>query len=196
MAHQVKKNLGVTIHGSRATFRVWAPFAVSVRIGGTFTTDEPLAMMPEDGGYWSLALKDIEPGSQYRYYIETADGRVLERNDPRARAITSSDKGFSVVVDQDFDWGNDAFVPPAKQDQIIYELHIGTFHRPDPATSGTFDTAIEKLDYLRSLGVNMIEVMPVTSMAYSNGWGYAPNYIFSVESMLGGRFGFMKFGMG
>ena len=193
MAHQVKKNLGVTIHGSRATFRVWAPFAVSVRIGGTFTTDEPLAMMPEDGGYWSLALKDIEPGSQYRYYIETADGRVLERNDPRARAITSSDKGFSVVVDQDFDWGNDAFVPPAKQDQIIYELHIGTFHRPDPATSGTFDTAIEKLDYLRSLGVNMIEVMPVTSMAYSNGWGYAPNYIFSVESMLGGRFGFMKF---
>jgi 1,4-alpha-glucan branching enzyme len=39
----------------------------------------------------------------------------------------------------------------------------------------------------------MIELMPVTSMAYSNGWGYAPNYIYSVESMLGGRHGLMKF---
>ena len=88
-----------------------------------------------------------------------------------------------MVVDNNFDWQNDAnFAMPPRQDQVIYELHVGTFNRPDAATSGTFDSAIEKLDYLRDLGVNIIELMPITSMAFSNGWGYAPNHIFSVES--------------
>lgn len=193
MSHQVKKDLGVTLRKNSATFRVWAPFAKSVAIGGTFTPEGRVAMAKEPDGYWSVEIDGVEPGQQYKYYIETTDGVTLEKNDPRARAITSSDNGFSVIVENNFDWSDDTFTPPPKNQQIIYELHIGTFHRPDAATPGTFDTAIEKLDYLRDLGVNMIEVMPVTSMAYSNGWGYAPNYIYSVESMLGGRHGFMKF---
>lgn len=193
MAHQVKKNLGVTLHGKKAEFRVWAPFAKSVAISGTFTPNGPILMQSEKDGYWATTVKDVEPGQQYRYRITTADGTVLEKNDPRARAITSSDKGFSVVVDDEFDWGETAFEPLPFSQQIIYELHIGTFNRPDAATPGTFDTAIEKLDYLSDLGVTAIELMPITSMAYSNGWGYAPNYIFSVESMLGGRHGLMSF---
>lgn len=193
MAHQVKKNLGVTLHGNKAIFRVWAPFAKSVAISGTFTPDGPIEMTSEKDGYWSATVKDVEPGQQYRYLITTADGAVVERNDPRARAITSSDKGFSVVVDDAFEWGDDTFTPAPFNQQVIYELHIGTFNRPDAATPGTFDTAIEKLDYLKDLGVTTIELMPITSMAYSNGWGYAPNYIFSVESMLGGRHGLMTF---
>lgn len=50
----------------------------------------------------------------------------------------------------------DNFVMPPKHDQVIYELHVGTFNRPDAATSGTFDSAIEKLDCLRDLGINII----------------------------------------
>ncbi len=194
MAHQIKKELGVTLHGGAATFRLWAPFAKSVNIGGTFTTDGQLALTSESDGYWSITIHNIEPGQQYKYYIETQDGRILEKNDPRARAITSSDKGFSVIVDDAFTWDDAAaFTPPPKSQQIIYELHIGTFNRPDPSTTGTFETAIERLDYLKNLGINMIELMPITSMAFSNGWGYAPNHIFSVESMFGGRFGLMSF---
>lgn len=193
MSHQVKKDLGVTLHGNKAEFRVWAPFAKSVALVGTFTPDGPIPLASEQDGYWSARVDDVEPGHTYRYQIETADGRTLLKNDPRARAITSSDNGFSVVTDNAFEWGDTPFAPPAKEDRIIYELHVGTFNRPDPATTGTFDTAIEKLDYLKDLGINVIELMPVTSMAYSNGWGYAPNYIYSVESMLGGRFGLMSF---
>lgn len=193
MTHQIKKELGVTLHKNGAKFRVWAPFAKSVKIGGTFTPDGQVDMQSESDGYWFVDIDDVEPGQQYKYYIESASGAIFERNDPRARTITSSDNGFSVIIDNDFDWQDDHFTPPPKNEQIIYELHVGTFHRPDAATPGTFDTAIEKLDYLVDLGVNMVELMPVTSMAYSNGWGYAPNYIFSVESMLGGRHGLMKF---
>lgn len=194
MAHQIKKKLGVTLYKGGAEFRVWAPFAKQVYISGTFTNGAQKPLTNEGDGYWLALIRDVEPGHQYKYYIETPDGRMLEKNDPRARAITSSDKGFSVVVDNNFDWQNDKdFVPAERKDQVIYELHVGTFNRPDASTSGTFESAIEKLDYLRDLGVNMIELMPVTSMAFSNGWGYAPNHIFSVESMLGGRFGLMKF---
>lgn len=193
MSHQVKKHLGVTLRKHEAEFRVWAPFAKSVAIGGTFTPDGQLQLVNENDGYWSIVIHGVEPGQQYAYYITTADDQVLERNDPRARAITSSDNGFSVIVDDNFDWGENDYTPPDKSHQIIYELHIGTFNRPDASTPGTFDTAIEKLDYLRDLGVTTIELMPITSMAYSNGWGYAPNYIYSVESMLGGRHGLMKF---
>lgn len=194
MAHQIKKKLGVTLYRGGAEFRVWAPFARQVYISGTFTQDSKQPLVSEGDGYWFALIRNVEPGHQYKYIIETPDGRLLEKNDPRARAITSSDKGFSVVIDNSFDWQNDAdFRLPARDDQVIYELHVGTFNRPDAATTGTFNTAIEKLDYLRELGINVIELMPVTSMAFSNGWGYAPNHIFSVESMLGGRHGLMKF---
>ena len=193
MSHQVKKKLGVTLHAGGAEFRVWAPFAKSVAIEGTFTPDGPIALHSENDGYWAALLSDVEAGHNYKYVIETQDGTILRKNDPRARAITSSDKGFSVVVDNEFGWGDDMFMPIPKEQQIIYELHIGTFNRVDASTPGTFTTAIDKLDYLRDLGINMVELMPVTSMAYSNGWGYAPNHIFSVESMLGGRHGLMQF---
>lgn len=193
MAHQIKKQLGVTLHGNKAEFRVWAPFAKNVALSGTFTPNGPIDMESEHDGYWHAIIKGVEPGQQYQYHITTQDDRVLEKNDPRARAITSSDKGFSVIVDDEFDWGDATFELPDFNKQVIYELHVGTFNRPDASTPGTFDSAIEKLDYLQDLGVTTIELMPVTSMAYSNGWGYAPNYIFSVESMWGGRHGMMKF---
>jgi len=193
MSHQVKKNLGVTLHGGSAEFRVWAPFAKAVAVIGTFTFDVPTPLTNEQDGYWSIVIKDVKPGQTYRYHILTADDELLEKNDPRARAITSSENGFSVIVDNEFDWGKSEFVAPEKNRQIIYELHIGTFNRPDPSTTGTFETAIEKLDYLKELGVNMIEVMPITSMCSSNGWGYNVAEIFSIEQAYGGRYGLLEF---
>jgi 1,4-alpha-glucan branching enzyme len=127
------------------------------------------------------------------FLITTADGTVLTRNDPRARQLTTSDSGASVIIDPDFDWQGDAFTPVLPQQQVMYELHVGTFNRPDAATIGTFSDTLEKLDYLKALGVNVIELMPVTSMAHSYGWGYAPNHIYSVENAYGGRHGLLTF---
>ena len=192
MAHQVKKQLGAIVRRGGVSFRVWAPFASRVDIVGTLTT-EPIAMTPENGGYWSADVKHAQPGHTYQYKITTPDGRDLYRNDPRARQLTATENGQSVIVANDFDWGDDLFLPIPRERQVIYELHIGTFARPDASTAGTFDSAIERLDYLQDLGVNMIELMPVTNMAYSQGWGYNPRDLFSIENALGGRHGLMKF---
>jgi 1,4-alpha-glucan branching enzyme len=194
MAHQLKKNLGVTRHGSDTEFRVWAPFAVQVDLTGTVCDNQELPMASEGDGYWSLSLKDIEPGQNYVYRIATTGGdTVLTRNDPRAQQLTTSDSGASVIIDPDFDWQNDNFVPIPLERQVIYELHVGTFNRPDAATIGTFDDALEKLDYLKELGINVIELMPITSMSHSFGWGYAPNHLYSVENAYGGRHGLLTF---
>ena len=190
--HQVKKQLGAIVHRGGVHFRVWAPFATSVDIVGTFT-EIPISMQSEDGGYWSTIVKHAKPGHIYRYKITTPDGRELYRNDPRARQLTATENGQSVIVANDFEWGDDIFLPIPREHQIIYELHIGTFARPDVSTAGTFESAINRLDYLQDLGVNMIELMPVTNMAYSQGWGYNPRDLFSIENAYGGRHGLMTF---
>lgn len=194
MGHQTTHLLGSHLTDKGVDFRVWAPFAnaVSVLIGIDFKWNET-PLKSEENGYWSGTVIDAKAGNSYKYRITTRDNKTIERNDPRARQLTVSDNGTSVVIDPEYDW-EDAEAPViAKEKQIIYELHVGTFNRPDAATIGTFYTAIEKLEYLRSLGVNTIELMPVTSMATSNGWGYAPNHIFSVENAYGGRRGLLDF---
>lgn len=194
MGHQVKKNLGAILTGSGVEFRVWAPFAknVSVVVNDSFnSTETPL--VSENDGHWSMLVKNVEAGQTYKYRIYTPDGRTLDRNDPRALQLTDSDVGMSVIVDPHFDWEETVVTQIPKEKQIIYEMHIGTFNRPDASTSGTFMSAIEKLDYLENLGINMIELMPITSMLASAGWGYAPNYIYAIENAYGGRHGLMEF---
>lgn len=193
MAHQIKKNLGLTWHDDRVTLRLWAPFAHGVEVAGTITGGAHIPMRSEKDGYWSVEIHRVEPGMTYVYLIDTGK-EVVTRSDPRARQLTTSDNGASVVPSIHFDWhGHDGYVDIPPGEQVIYEMHIGTFNRPDPSTQGTFADAIEKLDYLQSLGITTIELMPVTSMAYSYGWGYAPNHLYSVENSYGGRHGLMTF---
>lgn len=194
MSHP-KIHLGAILHDKGVDFAVWAPFAkeVSVLLTVEFDSKE-YPMQPDGTGYWTVEDVAAEAGQSYRYKIVTASGEVLEKNDPYARQLTDSDNGLSVIVARDFEWeGAEKFVSAKKEQAIIYELHIGSFNKPDASTSGTFESAIEKLDYLSELGVNYVELMPVTSMAKSHGWGYAPNYIFSIENSYGGRHGLLDF---
>lgn len=196
MGHHLNKHLGAIVHDNGVDFSVWAPFAKSVALllVSEFSFEEVAQLQPDGSGYWTIEDIKAEPGQSYRYKITTSDGRVVERNDPYARQLTDSDNGASVIVLRNFEWeGTEQFTPVPKEQAIIYELHVGSFNKPDPSTSGTFESAIEKLDYLGGLGVNYIELMPVTSMVTSHGWGYGPNHIFSVENTYGGRHGLLEF---
>jgi 1,4-alpha-glucan branching enzyme len=186
-----KKDVGATVHKTGVSFRVWAPFADSVALIGSFNDWQEQAMINEHDGYWWLDVKDAVPGQEYKFAIHNGDA-VYRRNDPRALHFPTS-SGNSVIVNPAFDWGGTHFEPIPFEEQVIYELHVGTFSRPDPAITGTFRDVIEKLDYLQNLGINMIELMPISSMLMDRGWGYAIDYIFAVESLYGGRHGFLQF---
>ncbi len=194
MGHHTRHMLGSRLTDKGVEFCVWAPFAKSVTalVGEPYNWIET-PLDSEEGGHWCGFVDGAQAGQSYKYRIEAADGTILEKNDPRARQLTASDEGVSIIIDPHYDWEDVEQPIIAKAHHIIYELHIGTFNRPDAATAGTFASAIEKLDYLASLGVTTIELMPVTSMAMSNGWGYAPNHLFSVENAYGGRRGLLDF---
>jgi 1,4-alpha-glucan branching enzyme len=194
MGHHAKKALGSTVTKSGVEFRVWAPFAkqVSVFVNDSFHSTETY-LESEKNGYWSGLAKGAVAGQSYKYHIQTQADDWVERNDPYARQLTLSDGGASVIADPNFDWGKSEAPIIPKEEQIIYELHIGTFNRPDASTPGTFESAVEKLDYLQGLGINMIEIMPVTTMPAGQGWGYAPTSLFAVENAYGGRHGLLSF---
>lgn len=182
--------LGVELHEKYAVFRVWAPFAKNVELIGEFSAWQPISMIKDDAsGVWVARAERAKPGQGYKYRITAANGDVLYRNDPRARALTDSDDGSGVITDGRFAWGGwDKHRMPPLGRQVIYEIHVGTFNRPDAAAPGTLRTVSDRLDYLADLGVTTIELMPITSMATSYGWGYAPSALYSVENSYGGGY--------
>jgi 1,4-alpha-glucan branching enzyme len=191
MNEPAKKDVGAVLRGESATFRVWAPFAKSVAVAGSFNNWAHATLNSENDGYWAAEINGVVAGQEYKFVINDGSKDIF-KNDPRSLSVTTS-MGSSVIVDTNFDWEEDRFEPPAFNKQVIYELHIGTFNRPDPAESGTFDTATAKLGHLAEMGVNMIELMPISTMMEDRGWGYATNYIYSIESLYGGRKQFLEF---
>lgn len=168
-------------------FRTWAPNAAAASVAGDFNgwSASQTPLVAEGNGNWSLDVRNVAAGAQYRYAIDTGAG-VVWRNDPRAPEQTSS-AGNSIVVDHaGFDWGSQSWSTPAWNDLVIYELHAGTFYDAPGGLPGTFAGVIAKLPYLAELGVNAIELMPVAEFPGEYSWGYNPSNPFAVESHYGG----------
>lgn len=192
MKRFTNKAIGAVVGKHGVSFRVWAPFADSVSVTGTFNEWQLMPMKSEGNGYWYVVALHAQAGQEYKYVI-TNDGKTFIRNDPRSLLLTTT-AGNSVIVDTTFDWGDVTYSPPPKDKIVLYEMHIGTFARDDPSSTGTFNDAIDKLDYLADLGVTMIELMPVATMSMKREWwGYTPEYIFAVERLYGGRHAMLEF---
>lgn len=172
--------------GTGVTFRVWAPNATSVYLPGQFnswsTSTTHLLQESTNGvgdGIWSADVAGVTNGTQYKYYL---NGN-LWKQDPRARLVNySGSGGNSIVYDPAaFNWAGDSLTPPALNDLFIYELHMGTF--PASSLPSKFVAATNQLDYLKSLGVNAVELMPVAEFPTDNSWGYNPAQLFAVENI-------------
>lgn len=168
-------------------FAVWAPHAQSMAVVGEFNdwSDSAHPMQQTEDGIWWCDCPDARNGQQYQFAMKDYHGNKQQKNDPRARLLTHSD-GNSIIYDDDHDWQSHDFVPAPIHQQVIYELHIGTFAKPDADTAGTFATAIDKLDELHDMGITCIELMPVNEFAGDTSWGYNPAYPFAVETAYGG----------
>ncbi len=191
----VQTGMGVTILEHGAAFRLWAPHADAVYVIGSFNgwSGDAHPMQREDQGTWFTEVPEASIGDRYKFRIVRGK-QTMDRIDPYAREVSNS-VGEGVIPDPEFDWGENNFELAPWNELVIYELHLGTFSRPDsggPAV-GTFEDAIAKLDYLKELGINAIELMPVAEFAGDISWGYNPAHIFAVESAYGGPAGLKKF---
>ncbi len=186
--------LGATPHPGGVGFRVWAPDDARVFVVGDFNgwdaTANELAAESSGGaptGFFSGDVAGAVVGQQYAYALTLADGTSITRADPRARQQTADDgSARSVIIDPNaYDWQSDDFTPAAFSDTVVYELHLGSFVRATPTTIGTWADAAGKLDYLVSLGINAIEVMPPVNCATDNTWGYNPSWPFATHNVYG-----------
>ena len=185
--------MGSMPHVCGVAFRVWAPHADAVYVIGSFNKWSPDAhpMAKVDEGYWYADIFGAAIGDEYRYRILNGDKQLL-RIDPYARQVNNS-VGNAVVYDPQFDWQGDDFQMPPVNEIVIYEMHLGTFHNDEDRETDKFAEAIQKLDHLKRLGVNVIEVMPLAEFAGELSWGYNPACIFAVETDYGGPAGFKRF---
>ena len=189
--------MGATPYEGGVTFRVWAPFAERVSVAGTFNnwSKEADPLFSEGNGYWSVDVGIAHVGDQYKFVVVNAEhGWELWKNDPYARELTNS-AGNSVVADPDFAWAAAGYTTPRWDEAVIYEMHVGTFvFDPEgPNGRGNFRSAVTKLDYLRDLGVNVIEIMAAGEFPVDRSWGYNQSYMFAIEQSYGGPNGFRYF---
>lgn len=183
--------MGAVLHAEGVSFRVWAPHAEAVFVVGDFNDwlADVNPLTHEDNGYWSADIPNAKAGDGYKFKLQTAAGELM-RNDPYARQLTNS-IGNGIVTDPSYDWGQSEadFTMPHLNEMVIYELHVGTFNTKEEGKPGDFYGVIDRLNYLQSLGVNAIEIMPIAEFPGGYSWGYNPAHPFAVESEYGGAAG-------
>ena len=189
-AEKTIRGMGAIPFSNGVAFRVWAPHADSVSVVGTFNDWDESAdvMQAEHNGYWYAEVSSAGIGDEYRYAIINGE-QTLERIDPYARQVTNS-VGHTIVVDPEFDWGEDDHQLPPWNELVIYETHVGTFGlkhgRRTEIDGSDFDGVEGHFGHLQKLGVNAIQLMPTAEFAGDVSWGYNPAHIFAVESSYGG----------
>lgn len=165
-------------------FRVWAPRAerVSVQLGTDHERDDHPLEEVTDGVF--EAVVEASPAGDYRYRL---NGERL-RPDPVSRYQPHGVHGASRVVDPSvFEWSDQSWYGLALEDLVFYELHTGTF-----TPEGTFDAVIERLGYLRDLGITALELMPVAQFPGTRNWGYDGVYPYAPQHHYGGPEGLRR----
>lgn len=196
MAQSSRPGWGATPYhdasGTGVTFRVWAPDATAVYVPGQFNgwstsanplTEETTNAAPD--GVWSADVTSATNNQQYKFYI-SYDGSSFYKHDPCSRWVVNPGGGSGnndIIYDPTvFNWNGDDFTNAPQCELFIYEMHIGTFYTNGPLSK--LIEATNKLAYLKGLGVNAVELMPIMEFGNSGpSWGYDPAQPFAVDNV-------------
>lgn len=215
-----KKTLGCNIENGNFVFRLFAPRATEVKLALFKSVSGPayetVSMRRDDDGIWEAEINKRLWGKYYGYYITTDSGSNTDYNqntlipDPYSTSVSTQNNyhinARSYIHKDDFDWEGDTWVAPRDpRDLIIYEAHLRdlTAHPSARAEeAGTYNAVREKIAYLRKLGINAVEFLPLQEFAnieipykdtstavYNtwnpyerNHWGYMTTFFFAPEN--------------
>ena len=155
----------------------------------------------EDGAHWWIEIDGLDPDREYafQYFV---DGEVRTGDPFSHKVLALGDLGINQpdevypglkeypvgltenkvsvfnTSQQEFDWV--PFERPPQEELVIYELLIRDFNEEK-----TYASLIDELDYLEGLGINAIELMPVSNFDGNISWGYNPNFHLATEKSYG-----------
>lgn len=203
----IKKGINYHTDDTKVTLVLEAPGKTIAHAVGDFNnweaTDEYIMNKTPDGELFWIELTGLTPGQEYvfQYWVDGVikigdpytDKVADPWNDPFIPATVHDEipvygrQNFGVAstfqtAQTPYDWGADEanWQRPDKEDLIVYELLIRDF-------IGTHDYKgmIDTLGYLKTLGVNAIELMPIMEFEGNESWGYNPMYFFAVDKYYG-----------
>ena len=178
-------------------FNLLAPRNKGAALIGSFSDWKEIIMEKGEDGYFRTHVELEDGVYQYKFRVQTkspnfAPDEWVNVIDPYATDVDEEKhgvvriKGGKRIVDA-YIWRHDDRLLPDNNEIVIYEMHIADFTggEVDPHKRGTYLDAIEKLDYLRELGINAIELMPVNEYPGDYNWGYKVRHFFATESSYG-----------
>ncbi|MEO8800282.1 MAG: malto-oligosyltrehalose trehalohydrolase, partial [Polyangiaceae bacterium] len=155
---------GAEVREDGTHFRVWAPSRSKVELLIEGAEGRVVPLEKQDLGYFAVFVPNVGAGARYRFRLDGRDSFP----DPASRFQPDGPHGPSEVVDPGtYAWTDAAWKGAPLADQILYELHVGTF-----TDEGTWAAATEDLNALVELGVTMLEIMPIAEFPGKFGWGY------------------------
>jgi maltooligosyltrehalose trehalohydrolase len=173
---------------TRGPYDVWAPIPERVRLA--IGDDLVVAMARGEDGWWTpaepLPAAADAPDADYGYLLDD-DDRALP--DPRSRrqphGVHARSRRFDPSAHA---WQDSGWTGRQLAGAVVYELHVGTF-----TPEGTLDAAIGRLDHLVSIGVDLVELMPVNAVNGTHNWGYDGVLWYAVHEPYGGPEGYQRF---
>ena len=159
---------------------VWAPEARRVDVT---VRERTVPMARSERGWWRVETS-IGHADDYTFSLDGGPGRP----DPRSGWQPKGVHGPSRYVEHgEFVWTDATWRTPPLVGAVVYELHVGTF-----TPEGTFEAAIERLDYLVSLGITAVELLPVNEFSGDRGWGYDGVDLYAPHHAYGGPEGLKR----
>ena len=184
------------------SFRVWAPHAQAISVVGDFNSwregEWPLA---RDGEIWEGFIPGLQEFDTYKLAVKGVDGVTRLKADPYGFHMENRPGTASKLYDiSGFKWSDSAFQKRKAKTQIgdaplnIYEVHLGSWKRRE---NGDFidykDLAKDLAAYVKEMGYNAIELMPVTEHPLDASWGYQCTGYFAPTARYGQPKDFMWF---
>lgn len=196
---------GITYIGDRVYLSFYAPQKSFVYVIGEFSNWKvnPSYLMnrtPDENRYW-IDLGAFPSGQElaYQFYIDgnirvadpladkildpNNDGYIPNRTYPNLKKYPAGATGIVSVFSTgqvDYPWKNKNFVRPAQSNLNIYELLVRDF-----IADKRYVTVADSLPYLKKLGINALELMPVMEFTGNDSWGYNPIFYFAPDKAYG-----------
>jgi 1,4-alpha-glucan branching enzyme len=200
-------------HGIDGTrFAVWAPNAQRISVVGPFNhwdgRRHPMQWRGP-GGVWELFIPDVGPGTLYKFEVLGADGSLVLKTDPLARAMELRPGNCGIVTAaghqashgwRDAGWmSRRAAGDIAREVMSVYEVHPGTWRRQgndrggDPGYLDWDQLAAQLIPYMTEQGFTHVELMGVAEHPFDGSWGYQVTGYYAPTSRHGTPDAFRRF---
>ncbi|ACU60563.1 1,4-alpha-glucan branching protein GlgB [Chitinophaga pinensis] len=188
-------------------FAVWAPNAAYVSVIGDFNEwdhySHTLYPRWDKSGIWEGFIPQVKKGALYKYFIRSNSGEELRKGDPYANYWEQRPLTASVTWQLDYKWKDKRWMEQRhKHNSLespfsVYEVHLGSWRRPDKSNHELFYTYAEiaamLVPYVKDMGFTHVELMPVMEHPFDGSWGYQGTGYYAPTSRYGSPQDFMAF---